>query len=68
MLLAVAALMLASGPRAVAQTYPTKPVRLILPFAGGSELIGRMVAGKLSPVLGQQIVPDPRFGAAGNIG
>jgi tripartite-type tricarboxylate transporter receptor subunit TctC len=67
-LLAVAALMLASGPRAVAQTYPTKPVRLILPFAGGSELIGRMVASKLSPVLGQQIVPDPRFGAAGNIG
>src|SRR4051794_31990645 len=67
-LLAVATLMLASGPRAVAQTYPTKPVRLILPFAGGSELIGRMVASKLSPVLGQQIVPDPRFGAAGNIG
>jgi tripartite-type tricarboxylate transporter receptor subunit TctC len=55
-------------PYAAAQTYPTKPIRLVLPFAGGTELIGRMVAGKLSPVLGQQIVPDPRLGAAGNIG
>jgi len=53
---------------ALAQTYPVKPIRLILPFAGGTELIGRMVGGKLSPVLGQQIVADPRFGAAGNIG
>ena len=64
--LACAALMLAQS--AFAQSYPTKPIRLILPFAGGSELIGRMVASKLSPVLGQQIVPDPRFGASGNIG
>jgi tripartite-type tricarboxylate transporter receptor subunit TctC len=53
---------------ALAQSYPVKPIRLILPFAGGTELIGRMIAGKLSPVLGQQIVADPRFGAAGNIG
>jgi tripartite-type tricarboxylate transporter receptor subunit TctC len=48
--------------------YPTKPIRMILPFAGGTELIGRMVGGRLSPILGQQVVPDPRFGAAGNIG
>jgi tripartite-type tricarboxylate transporter receptor subunit TctC len=41
---------------------------MILPFAGGTDLIGRMVATRLSPVLGQQIVPDPRLGAAGNIG
>ena len=54
---------MASGP-----AYPVKPIRMILSFAGGTELIGRMVAGKLSPVLGQQVVPDPRFGAAGNIG
>ena len=51
-----------------AQAYPVKPIRLILPFSGGTELIGRMVGGKLAPVLGQQVVPDPRFGAAGNIG
>lgn len=55
-------------PAATAQTYPVKPVRIILSFAGGTDLIGRMVAGKLTPVLGQQVVPDPRFGAAGNIG
>lgn len=64
---------LSACPLALAQpsppgSYPTKPIRLILPFAGGSELIGRMVGGKLSPVLGQQVVADPRFGAAGNIG
>jgi tripartite-type tricarboxylate transporter receptor subunit TctC len=56
------------APTASAQTYPVKPVRLILAFAGGTDLIGRMVATKLSPVLGQQVVPDPRLGAAGNIG
>ena len=50
------------------QPYPSKPVRMILPFAGGTDLIGRMLAGKLSPVLGQQVVPDPRLGASGNIG
>lgn len=51
-----------------AQTYPTKPVRIILPFAGGSDTVGRLVAGKLSTALGQQVVPDPRVGASGNIG
>ncbi|HZN22990.1 MAG TPA: tripartite tricarboxylate transporter substrate binding protein [Burkholderiales bacterium] len=55
-------------PAAGASTYPAKPIRMILPFAGGTELIGRMVGGKLSPMLGQQVVPDPRFGASGNIG
>jgi tripartite-type tricarboxylate transporter receptor subunit TctC len=51
-----------------AQNYPVKPVRLILPFAGGTDLVGRMLAAKLSPALGQQVVPDPRVGATGNIG
>ena len=55
------------GPGSVSDPYPSKPIRLVLPFAGGSELIGRMVSGKLAPLLGQQVVPDPRFGAAGNI-
>jgi tripartite-type tricarboxylate transporter receptor subunit TctC len=62
------ALLAFSVPIASAQTYPVKPIRLILAFAGGTDLIGRMVATKLSPVLGQQVVPDPRLGAAGNIG
>jgi tripartite-type tricarboxylate transporter receptor subunit TctC len=53
---------------ALAQNYPSKPIRLILPFAGGTETVGRLVAGKLSPALGQQVVPEPRLGATGNIG
>lgn len=53
---------------AQAQNYPTKPVRMILPFAGGSDTVGRLVATKLSESLGQQVVPDPRVGASGNIG
>lgn len=51
-----------------AQTYPTKPIRIILPFAGGTDAVGRLLAGKLSTALGQQVVPDPRVGATGNIG
>jgi tripartite-type tricarboxylate transporter receptor subunit TctC len=53
---------------AQAQTYPAKTIRIILPFAGGSDTVGRLVAGKLSTALGQQVVPDPRVGAAGSIG
>jgi tripartite-type tricarboxylate transporter receptor subunit TctC len=53
---------------AMAQNYPSKPIRMILPFAGGTETVGRLVAGKLSPALGQQVVPEPRLGATGNIG
>ncbi len=55
-------------PAARAQVYPVKPVRIILPFAGGTDTVGRLIAGKLSAALGQQVVPDPRFGASGNIG
>jgi tripartite-type tricarboxylate transporter receptor subunit TctC len=52
---------------AVAQQYPVKPVRILVGFAGGSELMARMVAAQLSPVLGQQVFVEPRMGAAGNI-
>lgn len=58
----------AAIPAAQAQTYPVKPIRIILPFAGGSDTVGRLVATKLSAALGQQVVPDPRVGASGNIG
>ena len=66
-LIAVSTACLAT-PAAQAQNYPTKPIRIILPFAGGSDTVGRLVAGKLSTALGQQVVPDPRVGASGNIG
>jgi len=53
---------------AIAQGYPAKPVRIIAGFAGGSDLMARMVAQQLTPALGQQVYVEPRLGAAGNIG
>ena len=58
---------LAAGA-ALAQPYPFKPVRIITVFAGGSELMARMLAQQLTPALGQQVLVDTRLGAAGNIG
>lgn len=51
-----------------AQSYPAKPVRIILPYLGSTEFAGRWIAAKLSPALGQQVIVDPRPGAGGKIG
>ncbi len=55
---------------ACAQSYPSRPLRMIVPFPpGGSvDVIARIVTPKLSESLGQQIVVDNRGGASGNIG
>jgi len=61
------ALLAMSAQSALAQSYPAKPIRILLPFAGGTDVVGRLLAAKLSPAIGQQVVPDPRLGAGGNI-
>src|SRR4029434_7778376 len=55
---------------AAAQSYPTKAVRLIIPFppGGSNDIVGRFIATKLSERLGKQVVPDNRGGAGGVIG
>lgn len=65
---AVLALMMAAA--AGAQDFPTKPVRIIVPFSpgGATDIVTRIVAQKLTDVWGQTIVVDNRAGAGGNIG
>jgi tripartite-type tricarboxylate transporter receptor subunit TctC len=58
------------GGSACAQSYPVKTIRMILPFppGGPTDLVGRMVAQKLSEQVGQSVVADSRPGASGNVG
>jgi tripartite-type tricarboxylate transporter receptor subunit TctC len=67
--LAAVVILSAVGMATSAQPYPNRTVRVVLPFpaGGGSDLIGRLVAQKLSGALGQPVVVDNRAGASGNI-
>ena len=58
------------GIAAAHAQYPSKPIRLIVPFAAGStnDIVARFIAPPMSEALGRQIVIDNRAGAAGNIG
>jgi len=55
---------------ALTQTYPAKPIRIIVPFpaAGTADIMARVVGQKMSASWGQQVVVDNRAGAGGNIG
>lgn len=67
---AVFAMLIADIQTGAAQTYPTKPVRMVVPFTpgGGSDVVGRVLAQKLSAALGHQVIVENRPGAGGRIG
>jgi tripartite-type tricarboxylate transporter receptor subunit TctC len=68
--LPLAAAALAPCFAAAQDTWPSKPVRLILPFppGGGTDILGRLISERLSASLGQPVVTENRGGAGGNVG
>src|ERR1043165_7878429 len=64
-----AVLMTQAASLALAQTWPARPIRMVVPFApgGSTDLTARVMAENLRPVLGQTLVIDNRPGAAGTI-
>lgn len=69
-LAAVATALLAFGAPAMAQDYPTRPVRVIVPFppAALNDMVGRAIATSLTERLGKQFIVENRSGAGGSIG
>jgi tripartite-type tricarboxylate transporter receptor subunit TctC len=66
----LAAALLCTAPALFAQTYPTKPIKLVVPFpaGGATDILGRAVAQKMADKLGQSVVVENRPGAGGTIG
>ena len=69
-LVAVATCFALMSGAASAQTYPTKPIKFIVPAppGGGIDLIARLVADKLAASMGQPVVVDNKPGASNNLG
>jgi tripartite-type tricarboxylate transporter receptor subunit TctC len=67
---AVVASALSIAGSAVAQDYPSRPIRLVVPFApgGATDILGRMLAERLGATYGQSIVVDNKPGASGHVG
>jgi tripartite-type tricarboxylate transporter receptor subunit TctC len=71
LLAAGAGVLAAPGPgRAQDTAWPTRPIRLVIPFtpAGSTDIVGRLAAERLGPLLGQPVVVENRPGAGGNVG
>jgi tripartite-type tricarboxylate transporter receptor subunit TctC len=66
----VPALACAAAPAGTAQTYPARPIRVIIPYppGGTSDILARLIGNKLTESWKQQIIVDNRTGASGNIG
>jgi tripartite-type tricarboxylate transporter receptor subunit TctC len=64
------AALLTVAPTAGAQTYPNRPIRIVVPFVAGGALdtVARLIGGKLSEIVGQTVVIENRPGAGGNVG
>src|SRR5688572_970923 len=62
--------LIATSNAATTSAYPTKPVRMVVPFPAGasSDIVGRMIGEKLAEQLGQPVLADNRPGAGGNLG
>jgi len=69
-ILGTAALLALACPTTIAQPYPSKPVRLVVPFTpgGSSDIVARLIGQKLTEFWGQQFVIDNRPGAGGAVG
>ena len=68
--LALAACLPLAAQAQSADSYPSRPVRLVIPFAPGgpTDIAGRVIAENVSPLLGQPMIVDNRPGAGGNVG
>ena len=66
----IAAALALAGAVAFAQNYPSKPVKLVVPFAPGgtTDIIARVITAKIQPNLGQPMIVENRAGAGSTIG
>jgi tripartite-type tricarboxylate transporter receptor subunit TctC len=64
------AALLVAAPAARADAWPSRPIKLIIPYAAGgpTDVIGRLLASRISATLGQSVIVDNRAGAGGTIG